>query len=364
MENFMKSLHTSFLILLLLVALPLSAADHLDSPLVQFDPAADINDLYVFMNPNNPGEMILIATVLPLADTNSRFSDAVEYRFNIKNLGSSADKVISCRASGREDSLMRCELENMTGRKVFARFGNQTGNSGSRLRMFAGLRDDPFFFDLGAFRQTVATASPQFTNPGTDFFSGLGTLAIVIGIDSDLLTDNGVNPVLAVYASSHRLRNMFGSGTNQGIVRVNNQVDRMARPAINTALIDLFGMNRSMKDAYNTSEDPATWTQFIAEMELNLTILDTLDGVTGNGLLPPSVLATVLADDRLLIDTSKPFCDAYLAVELGVDQCGGRTLQRDVIDDTFGAVVGPGVSDFVGDSNYYLSDFPFLFDAN
>jgi hypothetical protein len=95
-------------------------------------------------------------------------------------------------------------------------------------------------------------------------------------------------------------------------------------------------------------------------MQMNLSILDTLDGVSGNALLPADILATVLAEDRLLIDTSQPVCDAYLAVELGVPQCGGRTLQRDVIDDTFGAVVGPGVSDFVGDSNYYLADFPFL----
>lgn len=360
----MKTLRQSLTMLAMLVALPLSAADHLDSPLVQFDPAADINDLYTFMNPNNPGELILIATVMPLADANSRFSDAVEYRFNIKNLSSNDENVISCKAFGREDSLMICELENMGGRKVFGKFGFQTGNSKSKLRMYAGLRDDPFFFDLGAYRQTVATASPQFTNPGTDFFSGLGTLAIVIGIDSDLLTNNGVDPVLSVYASSHRLRNQFGVAGNNRITRVNNQIDRMGRPAINTALIDLFGANPSLTDAYNTNEDPSTWQQYSAEMEFSLTVLDTLDGMPGNGLLPPDVLATVLAEDRLLIDTSQPLCDAYLAVELGVAQCGGRTLQRDVIDDTFGAVVGPGVSDFVGDSNYYLADFPFLSEAS
>ncbi|HKX56613.1 MAG TPA: DUF4331 family protein [Xanthomonadales bacterium] len=356
----MKTLMRSLMILLLLVALPASAADHLDSPLVQFDPAADINDVYAFMNPNNPGELILIATVMPLADENSRFSDAVEYRFNIQNLASNEKYVVACKAFGKADEFMTCELDNMTGRRIFARFGTQTGNDKSKLRMYAGLRDDPFFFDLAAYRQTVATAAPQFTNPGTDFFAGLGTLAIVVGIDSELLTAGGVNPVLSVYASSHRLRNQFGLATDNRIVRVNNQVDRKGRPAVNTALIDLFGTAPAMKDAYNTNDDPASWNQFIPEMQLNLSILDTLDGVSGNALLPADVLATVLAEDRLLIDTSQPVCDAYLAVELGVPQCGGRTLQRDVIDDTFGAVVGPGVSDFVGDSNYYLADFPFL----
>ena len=78
-------------------------------------------------------------------------------------------------------------------------------------------------------------------------------------------------------------------------------------------------------------------------------------------MLPPDPLAGVLVDDRLIIDTAIPTCDAYLAVELGVaNQCGGRTLTRDVIDDTFGAVIGPGVSDHVGNDSTFLADFPFL----
>ncbi|HET6566280.1 MAG TPA: DUF4331 family protein, partial [Xanthomonadales bacterium] len=230
---------TKILTLMLLLTTVAQAADHLDSPLVQSDPAADINDLYAFMNPNKPGELILVATVMPLANANSRFSDAIEYRFNIQNVASGQDYVISCRAFGREDSFVTCELANMTGRRIFAKFGTQTGNPNSKLRMFAGLRDDPFFFDLAAYRQTVATASPQFTNPGTDFFAGLGTLAIVIGIDSDLLTNNGVEPVLSVYASTHRFGNRFGVATPAQVLYSNNQVDRMGRPAVNTALIDL-----------------------------------------------------------------------------------------------------------------------------
>jgi hypothetical protein len=100
-------------------------------------------------------------------------------------------------------------------------------------------------------------------------------------------------------------------------------------------------------------------------MTANLTALDTLDGVTGNAVLPAATLAGVLVDDRLVINTSIAQCNAYLAVELGVaGQCGGRTLARDVIDDTFGAVVGPGVSDNVANDSTFLSDFPFLGSPN
>ena len=71
-------------------------------------------------------------------------------------------------------------------------------------------------------------------------------------------------------------------------------------------------------------------------------------------------MASVLVDDRLIVDTSKSTCDAYLAVELGLPSCGGRTLARDVIDDSLGAIVGPGVSDNVGNDSVFLTDFPFV----
>jgi hypothetical protein len=96
-------------------------------------------------------------------------------------------------------------------------------------------------------------------------------------------------------------------------------------------------------------------------MTTSIGILDTVDTITGNTLLPPATLASVLVDDRLAINTSIATCDAYLAVELGLaGQCGGRTLERDVIDDSLGALVGPGVSDNVPDDSTYLTDFPFV----
>ena len=345
-----------------LACLPVMAADHLDSPLVQSDPAADINDLYAFVNPNNPDELILAATVLPIATERSRFSSAVEYRFNIANFETGEQTLIGCRALGKKARGMRCSLEGTD--TVAGKTNRINVNDAGDLRLFAGLRDDPFFFDLVAYQQTVATVSPQFTDPGTDFFDGLGTLAIVIGIDSDLLTDDGANPVLSVWSSTVRADAAPLKGSASKGAKNASQVDRMGRPAINTALIDLFGAMPSLTDDYNTADDPSSWSQFEAEMEANLTALDTLDGVVGNTLLPPMVAAQVFAADTLLIDTNQPLCDAYLAVELGVPQCGGRTLQRDVIDDTLGAVVGPGVSDFVDDTNTFLASFPFIGPAN
>jgi len=144
----------------------------------------------------------------------------------------------------------------------------------------------------------------------------------------------------------------------------NGRIDREGRPAINTALIGSVRNNPALKDAYNRAADPATWvTTFRAEAEFSMAGLDGLDGIMGNGVsgLSIPVLAGVLLDDRMIIDTRIPSCGQYLAVELGLTTaCGGRTLQADVIDVSFAALVGPGVSDNVPDDSTTRADFPFI----
>lgn len=458
------------------------AADHRDGPLATNDPAADLNDVYLFMNPNDPSELILAGTVVPLANSNSRFSDVVEYKFHLDNGTTTGKSTITCTFPSDATRVL-CRDGGGT---LNAEGGlNRTLTNGD-LRLWAGLRDDPFFFDLVAFNNTRAAIAPRFTNPGANFFGQLNTLAIVMGIKRNRVTNNGANPILKVYSSTNRIGdagigagisgmwfdaanpghgvimqvldggadpapdklvaywnvfdnsgnqlNVFGLGdiapngttvsvpvssgsggrfppafmssqvtqtpfgtlafsfsncntgsmavtpTRSGfspvtipLTRLSNvvdlpctflsagQIDRNGRPAINTALIDLLA-STGKKDAYNRAVDPAGWAAaFQSEMQANLTALDTLDGITGNAVLPAATLAAVLVDDRMQINTSIAACDAYLAVELGVaGQCGGRTLRRDVIDDTLGATVGPGVRDNVADDSTYLADFPFM----
>jgi hypothetical protein len=471
------------LIVSAITALALSTAawcaDHRDSPLATNDPAADINDVYTFVNPRNPAETIIAVTLFPFANSLSSFSSVVDYRIHIDNGG--GERVITCRFPGGT----RVDCGGITGLTVTGSVGRTLTGSGG-LRAYTGLRDDPFFFDLAAFNATRNALAPRFTNPGTNFFKNANTLSIILGIPNSVLTGDGNRNVLKVYASTARtggdgigpgisgswydaanpghglflevtptgsnnivnaiwathdntgnqfylvgngpitgntaklaMRYTYGgrfppSSNSAGIQsypygditltfgdcnngtldyatsvlnlpasgrvtlnRLTNistlgcsllsrgQIDRMGRPGINTALINLVpSTGTAIKDAYNRAEGVANWTQFTGEMTNNLAALDTLDG-RANAVLPAATLAGVLVDDRLIIDVSKPACDEYLAVELGVaGKCGGRTLNRDVIDDTLGAVVGPGVSDNVNNDNNNLTDFPFLADPN
>ena len=173
---------------------------------------------------------------------------------------------------------------------------------------------------------------------------------------------------------------------------IGTQIDRMGRPAINTALNHAFDVNAaakgSAKDAYNQDAAAGTWpTTYVTEFAKNLALMDFLDsglsctagvcsGATGtNGCgnqalyngnpdgggsaLPTSyaTLATVLADDELYLDTSKTECKFPLAVEFGFitgagnTTCGGRAPSYDVIDYVYTAVA-IGISGFTIDGNF------------
>jgi hypothetical protein len=158
------------------------------------------------------------------------------------------------------------------------------------------------------------------------------------------------------------------------------QIDRVGRPAVNTALTDPFWDNgqrtladhHARQDRYNEASNPATW----GDVELttgqkardaikaNLAAYDALDGTSdgvmagdgcgnqlaygatykGTAYADYSLLTTVLVDDRLYVNTASGTCTTYLAVEaneLGVTNtdCGGRKPTYNTIDITYSALV-------------------------
>src|SRR6476659_2603768 len=68
------------------------------------------------------------------------------------------------------------------------------------------------------------------------------------------------------------------------------QIDRMGRPAVNTALTDPFGLTANtttddFKNAYNAEARPAMrQSKFMTSIEQTLAILDSADKVCGNSV--------------------------------------------------------------------------------
>jgi hypothetical protein len=171
-----------------------------------------------------------------------------------------------------------------------------------------------------------------------------------------------------------------GTCANPAFPSLGVQLDRIGRPAVNTALINPYDIYRpfmpngptengdASKDKYNTDPIPANWVNnWGRAINMNIAILDGLDGGTcGNqaffvGGNTYATLATVLANDALLVDTTKGSCTAYLGAEtMSATECGGRTLSMDVIDATYSALVGAATTDGIAQTTAPMAAFPFF----
>jgi hypothetical protein len=142
---------------------------------------------------------------------------------------------------------------------------------------------------------------------------------------------------------------------------VGTQIDRMGRPAVNTALTNPFALTPGkttdqVKNEYNAATQQ-NWPSYGPQpyISINLAVFDALDGTCGNqgGSLyttPASAtsynrLASILADDRINLMSTIGRCTTFLAVELGTtNDCGGRTPLMDVIDSLYTFLSGSTVA--------------------
>jgi hypothetical protein len=262
---------------------------------------------------------------------------------------------------------MRVALLNGRGNELLEFAGSSTGfgkpavvnNGPSGISFFAGRRDDPFFFDLIGFlnvldiggRSFVGCGGPS-SHPENDTFKGQNVSSIVIEIPSSLL-EGGGDSNIGVWAT-----------TNVG----DDQIDRMARPAINTVFIpnNPFPPDRvadgkaSKKTTFNhgqPSTDVANWTSEVVDTLRTTFSLNDAGGALG-GTDDPSDdaakiagLAGVLLPDILTVDVSNPA--GFL---------NGRKPSDDVIDAELGLVTeGFVTTDCVGANDLtFPNTFPYL----
>ena len=195
----------------------LPASDHGDPTAAANDPVANLLDLYAFVDPfcqaqggvgceERPDGLILALTLHPVATGASRFSSDVVYHFYMEN-DSGQDLQIDCSFS--EEQVVSCA--GLNGLAVQAPVG-EIGVNGD-IRVFAGLRDDPFFVDAGALQEFAQIGAAAFEPPGVDTLAGQNVLAIVLRIDVDAFPA-GAEPdhnLLKVWAASERTE---GDGIN------------------------------------------------------------------------------------------------------------------------------------------------------
>lgn len=197
---------------------PAPAADHADAPASALDPSADITDVFVFRK--EPGKLVGVIAFggapvpRPRVDgPTGRFDPDVIFTYNIDtDLDARPDIQIHCRFGKNGAGQDGVEIENLPGAGYRYVFGpvetvNTTPNG---LRFYAGLRDDPFFFDFEGFRATLNSFGDTSTPDGTlmfdntrDSFANRNLTALVFEMDEAAATRGSTQ--IRVWATSGRL---------------------------------------------------------------------------------------------------------------------------------------------------------------
>jgi hypothetical protein len=316
------------------VALALScgagnASDHRESAAISTDPAADITDFYAFTNPNGSARVVLAMAVNPasiasIANT-YLFSSKTRYVFHIDNDGDYRDDAtITLRFSKEEFPVFSATGELRSGQtfsadfrlgpKSFSVAGTVTPQSqvftkpfapvivrgAYGVEVFAGPRNDPFFFDGVDNGRVLEHEIPKFVD-GIDRNAGAIVDAIVVEL-----------PTALIY--KHRPLHLWASTEKQGPEGGWRQVQRAGNPAVKAVYVP-----PDLMDAWNVSQPADDRRKFGAMLAKRVPA--TFPWITRRDL---AAYLSIVVPDTLKLDPTKP-------VKLGTN---GRGLD-DPIDWEF-----------------------------
>jgi hypothetical protein len=209
------------------------SADHAESPGTDADPAADLADVFIFPSPESAGRTAAAITFGGRSAPRSRIDGSfycdpnVLYTLNIDraNAAGEFDSVPDVQVHARFglDASNGCglQLENVPGAGgTFSGAIETVFTSSTGLKAFAGLRNDPFFFDAEGFAALVASFATPGQNgdlvtafrlgsgtPRRDSFANRNVSAIVFEIDNNALSpaSGASRPRVRVWATTARV---------------------------------------------------------------------------------------------------------------------------------------------------------------
>jgi hypothetical protein len=414
------------------------AASHRNGPLLLEDQTANLNDFYIFRSweDGRTDRVVMSMSAQGFQNPDNgpsyyKFSDSVLYRFNVNNsrgLDGNPDMQIDVRFNttllpnqtflsyfgvidsidspgillyqtytvtvrdlnaGTEDTYttdthghaLSVAPPNM-GPKATPDYEDKLGKPSvfelsNGMRVFAGPRDDAFYFDSAATFDFLNFRAPAPVLSGAadmgsgaaypnavDGFAGYNISLIAVEAPiSMLVNSNGQNPAskIAGWASTYRQAVTIRAGNIQPPKSVGQwvQVDRVGNPLTVEALIPL-----PIKDLWNRSQ-PADDQQFAAFISDPVLASAVFHGVFGLKVppAPRKDLLSIYVPDITRIDLSippKPAAQQNRLGPLGGDNAGwpfgGRRIGDDVVDIGFRAVAGVLVPGFGGAPNNELGD--------
>ncbi|HEX5241111.1 MAG TPA: DUF4331 family protein [Candidatus Limnocylindrales bacterium] len=345
-----------------------SASDHLDAPALgglsqggMFDPHSDhgdrdIADLYVF--DGSASKTVFALTTNPAVNLfGGTFGANDRYILNVDRNGDAIQDLayvwrFGAVANGAQTyTVTRYEGANAvslgSGTRIASGSTAGTGISSGKggVSTFAGVRSDPFFFDLTGFEGTVfGLGTDQLGSDPTDFFLGLNVEAIVLQVPNDSLGGSHIG----VWGATS-----YWNGSSWVAA------DQVGRPAINTVFNNsLVDPNAGTdKNRFNTTPPSQQRSAFGGQFKAN--IVNTLENIN-------AALGTGCSDDDAtqangIANLLLPDVLTYTVGSHAAGPLNGRALADDVIDTELGLTTnGCVVSDGVGPHTDYLSQFPYL----
>jgi hypothetical protein len=358
-------------------------SDHFSGPRAIAGPAGDICDLYAFPSPERPGRLVMVMNVLPRAGASAFFSDAIVCRFRLRPVSISSDGRSFAVGTEAEELVFDCTFD-----LPYARDGggplqrgcclppaseplafqvhDERGARADGLRVFAGLRSDPFFIDLPAYQETVRSGRIAFKQVGSNSLAGFNVLSVVV--------DTDVPPGGPLFA-------VVGETVAAGKLPI--RLERVGRPEIKNVMMswkefDQVNRDLEVRDLYNLEDAFHLGKDYRgayrARLDANLAVFDRIDQKTDwplgeHGAHP---LTELLLNDHLIVDVSKPYAeDSFFEIERAVLQgsvhttCGGRSLNDDVMDTLYTLLIngdaGPRIRDGVDQATQPAGwAFPYL----
>jgi len=345
-----------------IVSVRLKASDHGDTAENYNRIGADMTDVYIFPSPQNDNNVVLVMDVHGLIPAgqgpNVSFDPGVLYQIKIDTTGDDVEDLViqaKCFGTGADQQVAIAGPMKPLTTGTTAIFGRRNPvlgtinqifqpdpNGQPNLTVFAGVRADPFFFDVEQFytifpdRMTPLTGKVEnYPNPNNPQAGGFRP----VGQAQDFLADLNV---LSVVVELPR------SSLGGGVIRVwettsifsstdfkYHQQDRLARPAVNEALATVSNLRHHINNTDNPTDDA---NQLKTDIESFLTF------PAGRSVAIKKAIEAVLVPDVMIADLSQTGVKAaYLGVEtqgLSGSKFGGRALTDDVIDISLGVVFG------------------------
>lgn len=341
----------------------LVASDHDDGEMDLKGRALNITDLYAFRERDQnsaaaDGDLVFIMNVNPrsLARQQYYFSTNASYDLHVTRVANN-----DATPTGQTDVLLRfgfaapsrdgsqrikvtairdgvtseADLPSVRTTTIgTAPIINRVAVGGGMLQLFAGLREDPFFFDVEQYFRVRAGAARMgpavgFRMPGVDFTAGYNVLSIAVRVPRAWLQSRSAATTFDVWAT---------------VSVGGKQIERLGRPAINEGLIltndylnALNSVGPDFEAAALAGRQPAAGIAGPIVAEAKKTLM-----AVGNDDARANALLGAFLPDVMRFDTTG--ASGYTnALNSKGSPIRGRKITDDVIDVTLTVVTNGGI---------------------